>query len=147
VAECLGGALYEHDWLDLLRDAGFGDPRIVSRTVMRTDVQGEPIVFSSVVVRAHKLADLDRRCEDYGQLATYRGSVQDAPARFRLDDHHLFEAHRPTPVCRNTARMLSETRLGRHFDVTPPIRHFGLFGCGAPAESAGSSGASAGPCC
>lgn len=147
VAECLGGALYEHDFLDLLRDAGFGDPRVFSRRVVRTEVLGEAIVFSSIVVRAHKLAELDRRCEDYGQLATYRGSVPETPARFRLDDHHLFEARRPTPVCRNTARMLSETRLGRHFDVTQPIRHFGLFRSGARASDGPLSEAAGSPCC
>jgi SAM-dependent methyltransferase len=145
VAECLGGALYEHDLFDVMRDAGFGDPRVLRRSVTATDVAGEPITFFSVVVRAFKFAEpLDRRCEDYGQLATYRGTIAGLPARYELDDHHVFEAGRPAPVCRNTARMLGETRLARHFDVTAPVRHFGLFGaCGAtaPAPSAG------GGCC
>ncbi|RMG18395.1 MAG: methyltransferase domain-containing protein [Planctomycetota bacterium] len=130
VAECLGGALYLHDFLDLLRDAGFGDPRIVESRVLQTDVAGEPIEFRSVTVRAQKFAQpLDRRCEDYGQLATYTGAFPRCPARFRYDDHHVFERGRPTPVCRNTARMLSETRLAKGFQVTPPLRHFGLFDC------------------
>jgi ubiquinone/menaquinone biosynthesis C-methylase UbiE len=136
VAECFGGAQYEHDWVDTMKDAGFADPRVVSRRVVANEMKGEPIVFSSLVVRAHKLAGLDRRCEDYGQTATYRGTIASSPARFVFDDHHAFERDRPTPVCRNTARMLSETRLGRHFAVTAPIRHFGLFRCGAPLAAA-----------
>lgn len=142
VAECLGGAQYEHDWFDTLKDAGFLDPRVVSRREVRRDVKGEPIVFSSLVVRAQKFAQvpLDRRCEDYGQVAVYKGTIAASPARFIYDDHHVFEAARPTAVCRNTARMLSETRLRRHFEVSAPIKHFGLFPCGpAPAQSSAAS--------
>lgn len=146
VAECLGGALYEHDWLDTLRDAGFTDPRVVSRRVLRTEAKGLPIVFSSVVVRAFKFTapPLDRRCEDYGQVATYRGTLDTSPARFVFDDHHVFEARRPALVCRNTARMLGETRLGGLFDVSAPVSHFGLFRCGPPPVTGASASA---PCC
>ncbi len=144
VAECLGGALYEHDWFDLLDDCGFRDARVVSKVVVEEDVLGEPIRFYSTTVRAFKFDDpLDRRCEDYGQSATYLGTIPGAPARYSLDDHHTFEAHRPVAVCRNTARMLAETRLGRHFRVTEPVRHFGLFPCAPPA----SSGADVPACC
>jgi hypothetical protein len=109
-------------------------------------VAGEPIAFDSLLVRAFKLADMDRRCEDYGQWATYRGGAPGAEARFELDDHHAFEARRPVAVCRNTARMLGETRLAAHFDVTAPVRHFGLFGCG-PAASTPGPVAPDGACC
>ncbi|MBI3725845.1 methyltransferase domain-containing protein [bacterium] len=146
IAECLGGAQYEHDWFDSLKDAGFLDPRVVSRRVVRRDVRGEPIVFSSLVVRAQKLeSPLDRRCEDYGQVAVYKGNLASSPARFVYDDHHEFEAGRPVPVCRNTARMLSETRLRRYFEVTAPIRHFGLFPCGPSPAAPGAR--SHEPCC
>jgi SAM-dependent methyltransferase len=150
VAECLGGALYVHDFMDALKDAGFGDPRIVESQVLQTDVRGEAIAFSTVTVRAQKFSQpLDRRCEDYGQLATYQGSFPRCPARFLYDDHHEFERGRPTPVCRNTARMLSESRLGRGFTVTEPVRHFGLFDCGPSATpaSARAPGAGDAACC
>lgn len=132
VAECLGGAEYEHDWFDQMRDAGFADPRVVERRVVQREALGVPIVFSSLTVRGFKLLAMDRRCEDYGQTAVYRGSIPNSLARFVLDDHHVFEAQRPTSVCRNTARMLSETRLAAHFEVTRPVRHFGLFDCAPP---------------
>lgn len=143
VAECLGGAEYEHDWLDLIRDSGCLDPRVVRRVEVSRDVLGEPIVFHSLTLRGFHFAErLDRRCEDYGQIATYLGSVAQQKARFVFDDHHVFEAGRPTPVCRNTARMLSETRLSSHFQVTPPLRHFGLFECSpnTSAQAVASSG-------
>lgn len=130
-AECLGGALYEHDFVDLMKDTGFGDPRVVTRRLVEENVLGHPIRFCSTTVRAFKLeGEWDRRCEDYGQVALYRGNCAQQPARFTLDDHHVFEAGRPVPVCRNTARMLSETRLATYFDVTAPRAHLGLFACG-----------------
>lgn len=144
VAECLGGAEYEHDWFDQIRNGGFLDPRVVSRRVVQEEAMGEAITFYSLNVRGFKLETMDRRCEDYGQTATYLGSVPGAEARYWFDNHHVFEKDRPSAVCRNTARMLSETRLGRDFAVTQPIRHFGLFDC-APQQ--GSDPRSAPPCC
>jgi len=146
VAECLGEALYEHDWFDQMKAAGFHDPRVVSRRVMQTEAKGEPIVFSSLTVRAFKFTEpLDARCEDYGQFAVYQGNCPGQEARFAFDDHHVFEAQRPSAVCRNTARMISETRLGKYFKVTEAVKHFGLFPCGpAPTDPPDSSGA---PCC
>jgi arsenite methyltransferase len=146
VAECLGGALYEHDLFDIMDDAGFRDARVVSRRLIERDRGGVPIEFWSLTIRAFAYGNaLDRRCEDYGQVAVYRGSIAGHEARYEFDDHHSFERNRPTLVCRNTARMISETRLSRHFDVSDPREHFGLFDC-APA-SATNSDATTGACC
>jgi len=148
IAECLGGAQYEHDWFDQMKACGFHDPRVVERRVVQTEAKGEPITFSSLTVRAFKFAEpLDNRCEDYGQVAVYKANSPGSAARFVFDDHHVFEAQRPTAVCRNTARMLAETRLRRYFEVTPAVRHFGLFPCGpAPAAASGDL-SSSGICC
>ncbi len=145
IAECIGGAMYEQDWFDAMKDTGFADPRVASRRVVQQEAKGEPITFSSLTVRAFKFAEpLDRRCEDYGQVAVYKGNSPGSAARFTFDDHHVFEAHRPTAVCRNSARMISETRLGKYFEVTPPVKHFGLFPCGP--EPAAGDGPAAGCC-
>lgn len=147
LAECLGGAEYEHDWYDIMKDCRFPDPRTVSKVEVQRDVLNEPIVFYSVTVRAFKFSEpLDRRCEDYGQTAIYHGTIAGHQARYIFDDHHAFEAHRPVPVCRNSARMLEETRLSPHFHVTAPIKHFGLFPCGAPVAEITGKSASKGCC-
>lgn len=148
VAECLGMAPYINDVRDWMDNAGFYDTRIYSQRILpdngRITSRGEAARFISLTWRGFKLDALDRRCEDYGQVATYRGSLSDSPAVFRLDEGHVFEAGRPSLVCRNTARMLLETRLARHLDVTPPIKHFGLFqGCGFTPAQAGAGAA----CC
>ncbi len=152
VAECLGLAPYIHDAHDTMERAGFPDVRIYSQRELpenaRVAKRGENAKFFSVVWRGYKLNDMDRRCEDYGQIATYRGNLASSPAKFRLDEGHLFEAGRPVTVCRNTARMLSETRLAPYFDVSAPIKHFGLYqDCATPAARSESTNTFAGGCC
>lgn len=139
--ECLGGALYAEDFRRLMAAAGCADPRTVTHSAIQltdSDIQRTAgmINFSSRTVRAFKLG-LEDRCEDYGQIARYRGSLDDQPHAFCLDDHHVFPAGKPMPVCGNTAAMLADTRYGRHFEVIGDRSvHYGLFDCGPAAETA-----------
>lgn len=147
LGECLGGALYVEDFRRILTQLDVADVRTVSRGLIQvTDPELRALAgstrFYSITYRAFKLA-LEDRCEDYGQIATYRGGMQHTEASFILDNHHTFERDRPTPVCRNTAEMLSKTRYRSHFDVTPAVRHFGLFDCGLgepPLDTADETG-------
>lgn len=150
VAECIGMAPYVNDAKDLMQDAGFRDVRTYSITELPKSerLKDEPAKFFKIVWRGFKL-DLDRRCEDYGQIATYRGNLPSSPTWFRLDNTHVFEAGRPVPVCRNTADMLAKTRLARYFDVTPEKMHFGLFDCapkGSPSQGSMTNGCGPGCC-
>ena len=140
VAECLGLAPYIHDAHDLMEYAGFPDVRVFSQRLLpdnpRVLERGDGVKFYSVIWRGYKLENMDRRCEDFGQVAIYKGNLPSSPAHFQLDEGHIFENGRPLPVCRNTARMLSETRLKEYFNVTAPIKHFGLFqDCATPAAT------------
>ncbi len=69
--------------------------------------------FFSTPYRVFKLENLEDRCEDYGQVAYYRGTLPDYPHDFQLGDHHAFEKDKPILVCGNTATMLQDTRF-RH---------------------------------
>ncbi len=146
--ECLSGALYIEDFRRLLLAQGVADYRITARSpvpLLDDDIEARigMVRFESITVRAFKL-DLEDRCEDFGQVASYLGSIPHHPHRFVLDDHHTFERDRPMLVCSNTASMLADTRYGAHFDVSPRRRHFGLFAaCAAPPADAGAAGA----CC
>ncbi|HEV7123379.1 MAG TPA: methyltransferase domain-containing protein [Rhodanobacter sp.] len=148
LGECLAGALYVEDFRRLLAGLGVADVRVCARTpIALTDVAIEQRIgfahFESVTVRAFKL-QLEDRCEDYGQVATYLGTLREYPHVFELDDHHRFERGRPVPVCGNTADMLSKSRIAAHFRVDGDKRqHFGLFGR-APASAA--PGAASGCC-
>ena len=149
VGECLAGALYVEDFRRLLGELGVADARVCARTAIAlTDPAIERRIgfaqFTSATWRVFKLS-LEDRCEDYGQIAVYRGSIDEYPHGFALDDHHLFEAGKPLRVCGNTADMLSATRYAPHFEVTgDKSRHFGLFDC-MPNVAASPTRAS--PCC
>ena len=120
--ECLGGAMYIEDFRRMLGELGVLDYRVMdSRRVALDDPEVEAkagmIDFHSKTVRLFKLAALEDICEDYGQVAVYRGTVPQSPHTFTLDDHHTFIAGKPMLVCGNTASMLQETRFARHFIV------------------------------
>ena len=135
LGECLGGALYTEDFRRLLYDLGCKDFRVTSKTKIalnNNELQQKAglIDFYSITVRAFKL-ELEDRCEDYGQVATYLGGIKESPNAFVLDDHHTFEKDRPLLVCSNTAMMLQNTRYGEYFKIVGDLKtHFGLFDCG-----------------
>ncbi len=151
VGECLGGALYIEDFRRLLSDLGCADYRVISSGPIQ--LMDEAIIhkagmidFHSMTIRAFKMA-LEDRCENYGQVAYYLGTIDECPHAFVLDDHHRFEKGLPVPVCGNTADMLSGSRYGAHFRVVGDKSvHFGLFDCG-PTNAGSNSGDGFGACC
>lgn len=155
-AECLGGALYQSDFVSLAKRAGFADPRVVGTSPI--SIQNDEIStkvgaarFISATYRLFKLEGLDEQCEDYGQSAVYRGGIEGAESLFWLDDHHAFERGRPERVCANTAAMLSSTRFAQWFEVVGSrTTHFGLYPCGptmAATQYPASGIAATGTCC
>ncbi len=134
LGECLAGALYVEDFRRLLAKLGVADARVCARSPIElTDPAVEQRIgfarFESITWRVFKLP-LEDRCEDYGQLATYLGTLAHQPDAFDLDDHHHFETGRPLRVCGNTADMLGASRYAGHFRIDgDKQRHFGLFEC------------------
>lgn len=153
--ECLGGALYWGDFLELAREEGFADPRLVEdRPLAVTDAtlaeKLEDVGFYSATYRLFKIGELESACEDYGQAVIYRGTAAESPTRFVLDKHHLIEAGKVFPVCGNTWRMLHESRYFPHFTFIGGFeRHYGLFeGCGSAIPFDTSQGQfTSGSCC
>lgn len=151
--ECLSGALYVEDFRRMLQAVGCRDHRVVASSRIAVD---DPVVASKVgmidfysrTIRAFKLDNLEDICEDYGQVATYRGTVPNNPHKFDLDDHHEFITGKPMLVCGNTAAMLQETRYEGHFRVVGDRRvHYGAFECAPAAEKASNEGGTGGACC
>lgn len=150
LGECLGGALYWEDFRRILHQLGCPDVRTVTQTPISLDdpevfAKIGMVKFNSVTVRAFKMP-LEDRCEDFGQVAVYLGTIDHNPHDFDLDDHHHFETGRPLRVCGNTADMLAASRYGKHFTVMgEKSRHFGLFDCSPATIQAAAKGA--GACC
>lgn len=132
-SECLSGAAYTEDLRRIMASAGFQDVRVVKETGPTDIVEG--IRFMSQILRGFRI-DLEDRCEDYGQLAVYRGTIEDHAVSFTLDQNHLFPTGEAIRICKNTADMLSQSRFADHFHVSPPLTHLGSFDCSSPAPLA-----------
>ncbi|GMH86036.1 hypothetical protein TL16_g10415 [Triparma laevis f. inornata] len=157
--ECISGALYWNDFVNLAKKVGFGDPRLVSDapiTIKNKEIEAkcEGIEFYSATYRLFKLECLEPDCEDYGQAVIYKGTIPECPVAFTLDSHHRIEKGKVFPVCGNTWNMLQKTRFKDHFEYIGNFdNHYGIFdGCGKtiPYESAkgGEGGrAEGGGCC
>jgi SAM-dependent methyltransferase len=151
--ECLGGAMYVEDFRRMLRKFGVLDYRVVARSRIdlqdpEVEVKAGMIDFHSLTVRAFKLDNLEDICEDYGQVATYHGSIGEAPHEFVLDDHHIFVTGKPMLVCGNTAAMLQDSRYGKYFTVHGDRSvHYGEFDCGPGTGKAAETDVSGGACC
>ncbi len=153
MGECLGGAMYIEDFRRLLAEVGCKDYRVVSsRKVDLLDPEifekAGMIDFHSLTIRAFKLNDLEDICEDYGQVATYRGTIKGCAHSFTLDNHHLFIKGKPLLVCGNTASMLQKTRFSRHFAIQGDRSvHFGPFTCGPASLKIEEGDTEGGACC
>jgi radical SAM/Cys-rich protein len=159
VGECLGGALYWKDFERLAKKAGFTDCRVFSKSnidLPNDDIKEKIgfINFASITYRLFKIEGLEDACEDYGQVAVYKGGIDNSGHEFKLDDHHVFLKGKPLLVCGNSAMMLEKTRFSKYFDVTGSMKtHYGIFpGCGIKnlidkgTESSGSGESSACVC-
>lgn len=151
VGECLGGALYTEDFRRMLYRLGVPDYRVVaSSPILPQNFEIEERIgnarFLSMTVRFFKLDSLEDRCEDYGEVAWYKGTLPHAKHRFVLDDHHTFVTGKPMLVCSNTAEMIGSTRFGEHFRIEGDREtHYGLFDCGPEAFQGGDD--PGGACC
>jgi len=150
LGECLGGALYWEDFRRIMQELGCPDVRIVKESPItledpEVEMKIGMVKFRSVTIRAFKMP-LEDRCEDFGQLAIYKGTIAEHPHAFDLDDHHHFETGKPLRVCGNSFDMLASSRYGKHFElIGDKSNHFGLFDCAPPNTSLSLDSASA--CC
>jgi len=154
--ECLSGALYWNDFVNLAKSCGFADPRLVEDrplTIENPAIEQRlgNIDFFSATYRLFKIDALEPACEDYGQAVIYKGTIPHQPHYFLLDKHHFIEAGKVFPVCGNTYRMLHETRFHDHFEfIGNWDTHFGIFeGCGTslPFDQVIMESSGGGGCC
>jgi SAM-dependent methyltransferase len=154
--ECLSGALYWNDFLNIAKASGFADPRLVTDRPLGISnpaiaARLGNINFYSATYRLFKIDGLEPMCEDYGQAVIYNGTIDHHGDAFSLDGHHYMEKGRVFPVCGNTYRMLSETRFKDHFEfIGDWSTHYGIFpGCGTniPFGVKDAQASLSGDCC
>lgn len=146
--ECLSGALYWNDFINIVKKCGFTDPRLVSSnpiTIQNKEVEEKigHIKFYSATYRLFKLSNLEQDCEDYGQAVIYKGTIENHKHFWELDNHHKMLTGKVFPVCGNTYNMLYCSRFSKHFEFIGNFKkHYGIFnGCGKniPFEDSNSS--------
>ena len=137
LGECLSGALYWNDFINLAKKCGFTDPRLVSSnpiTIQNKEIEEKigHVDFYSATYRLFKLDNLEPDCEDYGQAVVYKGTIPNHPHFWNLDSHHKIICNKIFPVCGNTWNMLFHSRFNQHFEFIGDFKnHFGIFdGCG-----------------
>ncbi|PKF56432.1 methyltransferase type 11 [Alteromonadales bacterium alter-6D02] len=154
--ECLSGALYWNDFINLAKAAGFTDPRLVEDRPITVDnpmlqEKIKHIDFYSATYRLFKLPELESHCEDYGQAVIYQGTIEHHPHAFTLDKHHHIETGKVFPVCGNTWRMLHDTRFAPHFTFIGNFdTHYGIYAdCGTslPFDQSSAVNSGGGGCC
>jgi SAM-dependent methyltransferase len=158
--ECLSGALYWNDFVNLAQKVGFTDPRLVEDRPL--EINNAQIIekighigFYSATYRLFKVDGLESHCEDYGQAVIYKGTMENLPHSFILDKHHVINKGKIFPVCGNTWRMLKDSRFAEHFEFIGNFdTHYGIFdGCGTTLpfsshkETVQVSATTSGGCC
>lgn len=131
--ECLSGALYHQDFLELAKKAGFTDIRLVEKEeIVMRDTELENKVkgykFDSITYRLFKVEGLESSQEDYGLTAIYKGGIEHSNDEFSLDEKTSFKPNEETPISGNTYQILKQSRLGKFFDFTGDFsNHLGSF--------------------
>ena len=148
--ECLSGALYWNDFINLSKKVGFNDVRMVKHnriTINNKEIEEklDGIEFYSVTYRLFKL-DLENDCEDYGQKVIYKGTIENNVDYWELDSGHKFYTNKEHRVCGNTWNMLHDTRFKKHFEFIGDFNvHQGIFeDCGKQSPFSNDCGSK---CC
>ena len=145
LGECLSGALYIEDFRRICQKVGFADPRILKCDEIEvTDKELKGLLgnakFYSITYRLFKIEGIEDKCEDFGQVAIYKGTIEGNEHYYDLDDHHRFITNKPMLVCGNTALMVGSSWLGKHFNIIGDFNtHYGLFDCGDSSANTSAS--------
>lgn len=126
--ECLSGALYSKDFGRILAKHGikaFYDVEIAELHIGDFQIETKLgcIGFDSHTIRAIKCDDLEDTEENYGQTATYLGTIPENRRYFDLTHEVRFIKDRPLAVSGNMALMLENSRYGKHFKITGNRTH------------------------
>ncbi len=131
--ECLSGALYWNDFINLSKKVGFAYPRLVEdRPLGIESPEIEALIghinFYSATYRLFNISGLEPGSEDYGQAVVYRGTIDQYPDGFSLDKHTSMQTGERQAVSGNTWLTLHESRFREHFEfIGNTDQHNGIF--------------------
>jgi len=123
--ECLSGALYWKEALELAKSVGFSEPVLVS--AKEVDVKDDKIVaaieasapgmeFVSITYRFFKLPK--EAAGEEAISASYQGTIEGFPDELKLGHRLTFKTKEPRAVKGELAACLKHTRYAKHFKFT-----------------------------
>lgn len=132
--ECIGGALWWEDLLQLAEEVGFSRPRLVTASVITVDNKELQNIlghfkFVSATYRLFKIPKgSPKSCR-----VIYNGSITGVEQCFQFDCQYTFQADKVVEVDGDLARILSQSRFAEDFTFEPP----GQEHCGGEVKERG----------
>ncbi|XP_036970866.1 arsenite methyltransferase [Acanthopagrus latus] len=118
--ECLGGALWWKDLLQLADEVGFSPPRLVTSKIITIENKELQAVlgdfkFVSATYRLFKVPKGNTKtCQ-----VIYNGNITGVEESFLFDCHYTFKANKPVEVDGELATILTSTRFKEDFTCQP----------------------------
>lgn len=120
-ADRLAGAMYVGDFRRLVQANGFNDPRYLMnwKTPLSDDERAKygEVEFATLTVRVLKSEWSEDVCENYGEIATYDGSLPGFPDFFLFEWNIKLPTGRDCPVCGNVSALAQHSRYAKVFKV------------------------------
>ncbi|CAD5113065.1 DgyrCDS2259 [Dimorphilus gyrociliatus] len=116
--ECIAGALYWEDLINLAIKVGFTSPLLVSASYI--DIKNKELKkilgcaqFISATYRLFKIPKGDFR----NSIAVYKGGIEDFESNLKFDYNHSFQKGIPVPVTGELSGVLKGSRYSKFFTV------------------------------
>ncbi len=126
--ECISGALYWNDFINLAKKVGFKLPLLVKSR--RITIQNEEIEkkvegysFYSATYRLFKCSNLEEDSENFNDELTFKGKE-----KLIFDKNHSFVPGQKYKVCRNFFSIIKCSRFAKYFDFKEGKEHLGIMG-------------------
>ncbi|XP_010871223.2 arsenite methyltransferase [Esox lucius] len=122
--ECLGGALWWEDLVQLAQEVGFTLPRLVTANIVTVDNKElETIIgdytFVSATYRLFKIPDVSNN----GCMVIYNGNITGFEECLDFDAWYTFKVHEIVDVDEEVASILTHSRFADEFTFQPPGTH------------------------
>lgn len=121
--ECLGGALWWKDLLQLAEEVGFSPPRLVTASVITVDnkVLQDILADFKFVSATYRLFKIPKGNTKPCQVI-YNGSITGVEDSFQFDCQYTFKVDNVVEVDGEVATILTQSRFKEDFTFQPPGR-------------------------
>lgn len=118
VGECIGNVLDLNGFVEIIKETGFNDLRVVEARIIETpefpaDLITPGTVFYSITFSCFKGVPVST---GKGVFASYKGGIEEAETSFQFDINHKFKKDTPLAVSDEIAFILKTPRYAKYFE-------------------------------